>query len=92
MEIYLAAGSHTLTIRGRESGARVDWLRPIFIREGELIPGDLNGDNKVDIFDYTFFLSDFGKTGSSLLGDLNSDGRVDIFDYSIFMVNFGRTS
>jgi hypothetical protein len=54
--------------------------------------GDLNNDGKVDIFDYTIFISDFGKTGSGLVSDLNKDGKVDIFDYTIFSQNFGRTN
>jgi hypothetical protein len=53
--------------------------------------GDLNGDGKVDIFDYTIFISNFGKTGSGLASDLNKDGKVDIFDYTIFSQNFGKT-
>jgi parallel beta-helix repeat protein len=56
------------------------------------ISGDLNGDGKVDIFDYTIFIQDFGKTGNNLVSDLNKDGKVDIFDYTIFSQNFGRTS
>jgi hypothetical protein len=55
------------------------------------ISGDLNGDGKVDIFDYTIFISEFGKTGSNLASDLNKDGKVDIFDYTIFSQNFGKT-
>jgi hypothetical protein len=56
------------------------------------ISGDLNGDGKVDIFDYTIFIQDFGKTGSNLISDLNKDGKVDIFDYTIFSQNFGKTN
>jgi hypothetical protein len=55
------------------------------------ISGDLNGDGKVDIFDYTIFIGDFGKTGNNLVSDLNKDGKVDIFDYTIFSQNFGKT-
>jgi hypothetical protein len=55
------------------------------------VSGDLNGDGKVDIFDYTIFIQDFGKTGSNLVSDLNKDGKVDIFDYTIFSQNFGKT-
>jgi hypothetical protein len=56
------------------------------------VSGDLNGDGKVDIFDYTIFISEFGKTGSNLVSDLNKDGKVDIFDYTIFVGNFGKTN
>jgi hypothetical protein len=52
---------------------------------------DFNSDNKVDIFDYSIFTADFGKTGTGLKTDLNSDGKVDIFDYTIFTGEFGKT-
>ncbi len=53
--------------------------------------GDINGDGKVDIFDYNQILTDFNKTGSNLLTDLNASGKVDIFDYNILLSNFGKT-
>lgn len=53
--------------------------------------GDINGDGKVDIFDYNQILTDFNKTGSNLLADLNASGKVDIFDYNILLSNFGKT-
>lgn len=56
------------------------------------IPGDLNGDNKVDIFDYNLFFSNFGKTGNLgfTTSDINQDGRVDSADYDILIVNFRK--
>jgi len=44
-------------------------------------PGDLNGDDKVDILDIFFVVSDFGKTvGFKPLSDLNGDGVINVFD------------
>jgi hypothetical protein len=55
------------------------------------IPGDIDGNGKVDIFDYNFMLTDFGKVGSGIGSDLDGNGKVDIFDYNILLTNFGRT-
>lgn len=54
-----------------------------------LKPGDLDGDNGVDIFDYNILLTDFGKTGS-IPADIDKSGKVDIFDYNILLTNFGK--
>lgn len=55
-------------------------------------PGDLNGDGKVDIFDYNIVVADFGKTGAPGFSpaDINRDGKVNIFDYNILIGNFGK--
>lgn len=53
--------------------------------------GDIDGNGKVDIFDYNQMLSDFNKTGTNLISDLNASGKVDIFDYNILLSNFGKT-
>jgi hypothetical protein len=52
--------------------------------------GDLDGNNKVDIFDYNTLLSNFGKIQAALLGDIDNNGRVDIFDYNTLLSNFGK--
>ena len=53
-------------------------------------PGDIDGNNKVDIFDYNQLLTDFGKTGANLASDIDKDGFVGIFDYNILLTNFGK--
>ncbi len=60
----------------------------------EIIPqiikaGDINGDNKVDIFDYNQLLTDYGKQQLGLKADLDNNGKVDIFDYNILLSNYG---
>lgn len=55
-----------------------------------LKPGDIDGNGKVDIFDYNILLTNFGKTGNGIQGDLNGSGKVDIFDYNILLTNFGK--
>jgi hypothetical protein len=53
-------------------------------------PGDVNGDNTVDITDLGILLANFG-TGSAFLedGDLSGDGSVDITDLGILLAEFG---
>ena len=48
---------------------------------------DLNRDGRVNIFDLSILLRNWGKSGT---GDLNSDGRVNIFDLSVLLRNWGR--
>jgi hypothetical protein len=45
--------------------------------------GDLNCDNKVDIFDLSILLTRWGTTDAT--ADLNKNGSVDIFDLSILL-------
>ena len=54
--------------------------------------GDLNGDGKVDIFDYNLLVADFGKTGAAGFSpaDIDKNGKVDIFDYNQLIANFGK--
>jgi hypothetical protein len=54
-------------------------------------PGDANGDGKVDIFDLSRALSNWGRTGATRSqGDMNGDGVVNIFDLSILLSNWQR--
>ena len=47
---------------------------------------DLNGDNKVNLADFSILLYYWGT--SSPLADLNSDGKVDLTDLSILLFNW----
>ncbi|MCE9559858.1 MAG: hypothetical protein K8R88_13025 [Armatimonadetes bacterium] len=62
---------------------------------------DVNGDNVIDLSDYTYIVVNFNKTSSSsdwntpdgfgispADSDLNGDGVVDLTDYTILVVNF----
>ncbi|HEV7930420.1 MAG TPA: dockerin type I domain-containing protein, partial [Nitrosospira sp.] len=50
--------------------------------------GDGNYDGKVDIFDLSLLLSNFGKQGTSY--DFNGDGSVTSADLSILIANYGH--
>ena len=59
------------------------------------ILGDLNQDDRVDIFDATPLAACFGSvTGDfrwNQKADLNKDNIIDIFDAIIMARNFGKT-
>jgi hypothetical protein len=50
-------------------------------------PGDLNGDNQVNITDLSILLSNYGTTNA--VADVNKNGKVDIIDLSILLTNYG---
>jgi thermitase len=52
-----------------------------------LIPGDMNGDNRIDDADLLQVLFHFGANNPSI--DLTGDGRVDDADLLIVLFNFG---
>ena len=60
------------------------------------IPGDLNGDGTVDVFDATILSVAYGSTPDSLYwnasADINNDGIVDVFDAIIISADYGQTS
>jgi hypothetical protein len=57
------------------------------------LPGDANGDRKVDFSDLLILAQNYGKTGQSFAtGDFNGDGVVGFPDLLILAQNYGRTS
>lgn len=52
--------------------------------------GDLDNNNKVDIFDYNILLTNFGIVGAAVQGDIDNNGTVNIFDYNLLLTNFGK--
>ena len=54
-------------------------------------PGDLNGDNQVDIADLTQLLANFGTASGATPedGDMDEDGDVDITDLATLLARFG---
>src|SRR5438045_29404 len=61
----------------------------ISVRASTALPSDVNNDGKVDVFDLSKVLTDWGKTGAS---DVNGNGKVDIFDLSLVLSNWGKTA
>lgn len=64
---------------------------------GTRIAGDINGDDRVNIADYSILASCFGTNANTpscgtnkTKADLNNDGKVDGVDYNILIRNFGK--
>ena len=55
-----------------------------------LLSGDINDDDLVDITDATAVGADFGRTGNGLAADITRDNVIDIFDIVLVSVNFGE--
>ena len=71
----------TLTLMGEVTG-------------GGPLPGDANGDGKVDLLDLDILGMNFGTMGGALFsdGDFNGDGDIDLLDLDILGANFGAMS
>jgi hypothetical protein len=61
------------------------------------MPGDINFDRKIDIYDLSIVGAAFGSYDGdpphprwNPLADVNGDGKVDIVDMSIVASNFGK--
>ncbi len=63
-----------------------------FVPSAYAIPGDLNGDDVVDIVDIAQAALAFGTTDGDLgydpLADMNSDTVIDLFDLVLIVLNF----
>ena len=55
-----------------------------------MLIGDINNDNIVDVFDLSLLVAAWGANDSS--ADLNDDGIVDAFDLSILASNWQKTN
>jgi len=53
------------------------------------LPGDYNGDGKVDAADYTVWRDSLGSSGFGLPADGNGDGVIDAVDYGVWSSNYG---
>jgi hypothetical protein len=62
---------------------------------GQLLSGDANNDNIVDLVDFSLLSTGFfilpGEPGYDLTADFNNDGIVDLVDFSILSTNFGQS-
>lgn len=49
--------------------------------------GDINGDDKVDKYDFALMMAAWGQTGVNS-SDLNGDNKVDKYDFALLMLNW----
>jgi hypothetical protein len=69
-----------------------DYGSVLTLLEAEKIPGDANGDFKVDVGDLGILAANYGMTVNATWskGDFNNDGKVDVGDLGILAANYGR--
>jgi len=62
--------------------------------ESMFVAGDINGDNSIDIQDFSVFAanygSSYGELGFTSFADFNCDNTVNIVDYALFSINYGE--
>ena len=67
----------------------------IDLGEIELLAGDMNADEKINMQDLRVFLQNFNKTGEKIeepLTDVNADSKVNMQDLRVFLQNFNKTA
>jgi hypothetical protein len=71
----------------------VFWIFPQYA-SAQSLPGDANGDGKVDDADYSIWRTNYNqtKTGGASIGDFNQNSKVEGLDYVIWLTNYGNTS
>ena len=76
------------------AGLLVILFIPNIVRaQTESIPGDANGDGRVDVTDYVVWLTHYEQNISGAAnGNFNTDGVVDGLDYTIWLDNYGTSS
>lgn len=60
----------------------------------DFVPGDIDGDNVINIKDYNIIAGCFGEKSCNNkdIADLNEDGAIDGIDYNIFLKSLSLTS
>ncbi|MBQ2996981.1 MAG: hypothetical protein IJE22_07125 [Oscillibacter sp.] len=61
----------------------------------ELLRGDVNADEKINMQDLRVFLQNFNKTGEAIgesLTDVTEDSKVNMQDLRVFLKNFNKTA
>jgi hypothetical protein len=56
------------------------------------LPGDANGDDRVNLADFNILAANFGQTGRGVhTGDFNFDGVVNLSDFNLLASRFGQS-
>lgn len=86
----LSMGSNTISIYGQDSSNNISPTSTTNISRHKL--GDINGDDAVNLTDFSIFATDWMLSGNNInnsLSDMNSDGVVNLTDLSIFSFKYG---
>ena len=92
-----AYGNHTLTVFMEPVENETNTADNTLVGGSVIvtIPGDVNGDKTVDIFDAIMLSGAYGSQPSSpnwnANADINGDNTVDIFDAILLAGNYGQT-
>ncbi len=91
----LSTGNHTVYVKAFDTSGLSTQSSTISFTVTQQTPppttvnGDVNGDGKVNVFDLSTLLSNWGKSGASRTqGDLTGDGNVGVFDLSTLLGNW----
>ncbi|QDU58692.1 dockerin type I domain-containing protein [Aeoliella mucimassa] len=93
-QIFAPGGAETLEILFHEvdgvlNPGRVDYCDNCVAASD--LKGDYNGDNQVNLADYTIWRDSLGSTGDGLAADGNNDQVVDSLDYQLWKSHFGQS-
>ena len=79
------------TYTGGACGWNIDDIEILGVELGTPCPGDLDGDNDVDITDLAQLLANYGESGGVTYsdGDLDGDGDVDLADLAALLGVYG---
>ena len=62
----------------------------LYLKSKSQLPGDFNGDNKVNTLDYEIMKTEFFKVLPSYKADMNGKDGVNDLDYELFRREFGK--
>jgi hypothetical protein len=84
----LASGTtYTYTIVALDAAGNASAAASLQAATKTPIPGDANGDNKVDAIDLSMLLTNWGTSNAAT--DFNHDGKVDALDLSTLLSHWG---
>ena len=95
----LPTGTYLFTFKGTHTLARQMTLTITtganIATTSVMLEGDANGNNLVNVSDFSLLATAFGKTsvqvGYNALTDFNNDGIVNVSDFSLMATNFSKT-
>jgi len=80
-------GTYTITVNRVAPAVSPGGSTPVTVTQTTTKKGDANGDNKVDKYDFSLMMANWGKIGSNIC-DLNNDSKVDKYDFALLMLNW----